>query len=75
MEMFNEVWVDCPDCGKNEGYMKIPQVTFGFGNFNLSDRTTLEDLERHEFDDLMNYIKEDKFVCDNCENVFNPLLD
>ena len=37
MSMFNEVFDDCPNCGKHSGYLQIDQLVLGFGEFDLAD--------------------------------------
>lgn len=75
MGMYNEVWCGCPECRTGFGYMQIPQVVLGFGNFDLDDPTTLEELEINEEERFYRYVREDNFICQRCENVFNPLRD
>lgn len=69
MGMYNEVFKQCPECGKY-GYMQIPQIVLGFGNFYLDDITTLRDLSNEDLLQLKEYVKDGNFRCE-CGNFFN----
>jgi hypothetical protein len=40
--MYNEVFDDCPHCGKHTGYLQIHQIVLGFGEFDLADLAYLK---------------------------------
>jgi hypothetical protein len=64
MGMYNEVYKQCPQCGQ-QCYMQISQVVLGFGNFNLDNPSSMEDLthsQKQEFAEIMND-EEKKFWC------------
>ena len=50
MGMFNEVFDNCPDCGRHTGYLQIRQIVLGFGNFDLADLAWLK--VRHDRGDF-----------------------
>jgi len=74
MGMYNEVFCRCPKCG-GRGYMQISQLVFGFGEFDLDNYHTLEDLDNDQLLELRAMVLNKDFVCDDCENVFNPYKD
>lgn len=74
MGMYNEVYCRCPKCG-GLGYMQISQIVLGFGEFNIQDRTTLEDLTSDQLEQLHEEVSEEQFECQSCNAQFNPLTN
>lgn len=74
MGMYNEVWANCPKC-PGQGYMQIPQVVLGFGNFHVDDPSTFEDLEFDKILDIDSLIAKEMFYCQSCSFAFNPVRD
>lgn len=72
MGMYNEVFKNCPKCG-GVCKVKIPQITLGFGGFNLDDLDSLaKDLDESELQQLHTVVKDYKFFCqyDKCGHSF-----
>lgn len=73
MGMYNEVYCACPKCGA-QAEMQVHQIVGGFGQFNIQDRSTLENLTPDQLQELHDAVCEEKFVCPNCHKHFNPLV-
>jgi hypothetical protein len=77
MGMYNEVFDTCPSCGKHSGYLQIAQVVLGFGNFDLSDLSTLHrryqagDLSKEDLDRLASCLEDETFYCSESDNPCN----
>jgi len=69
MGMYNEVFCECPCCGKL-AYTQIGQIVSGFGGFNLGDPDSLMDLSKDQLKDLREAIDDTYFECENCGNYF-----
>lgn len=50
MGMYNEVFDECPQCGKRSGYLQISQLVLGFGEFDIADLAYLK--KRYDRGDL-----------------------
>lgn len=85
MGMYNEALMPCPKCERGIGYMQIPQIVMGFGEFRLNAPESLaRKLNTEQMIKLREYVQEDDFVCgggglaypgDGCGHVFNPFTD
>lgn len=73
MGMYNEVYCTCPKCGAC-AEMQIHQIVSGFGEFNIQDRTTLEELTQDQLQELHDAVCKGKFGCPKCHKQFNPLV-
>lgn len=62
--MYNEVFKKCPNCRDGVGYMQISQIVLGFGNFDLDDPNSLNDLSLEELRELRSAVLQDSFACD-----------
>jgi hypothetical protein len=65
MGMYNEVFKQCPECGRR-CYQQIPQVVLGFGGFDLDRPSSMEDLtveERGHLSEILNSENYKKFYC------------
>lgn len=71
MGMFNEVHKKCPDCG-HKATMQIQQITLGFGNFDLDNPSSMDELSVEELYLLYEYVVEEYqlFECENCNTSF-----
>lgn len=73
MGMFNEVHKNCYNCGAR-CTIQIPQVTMGFGNFDLEQPNSdnIQDLTREQKLELKEYVEEESFYCghDSCNSSF-----
>lgn len=72
MGMYNEVFKECPECG-GKMYLQIPQVVYGFGGFDIDDKSTFQDLTVHELEKLKEYLRGETFSCqdEDCYNTWN----
>jgi len=71
MGMYNEVFKACPEC-HSSAIMQIPQITLGFGGFNLDDPESIaKELTPEEIDQLIEYVKDKHryFECP-CQHIF-----
>jgi len=64
MGMYNEVYKDCPECGK-PCYIQISQVVLGFGGFRLDRPESMEDLTQDQKEYLAEILNREgvKFWC------------
>jgi len=70
MGMYNEVFKSCPECG-TQCEIQIPQVVLGFGGFNLDNLDTLKQLSEKEVLTLKDYLSDETFWCEKCNNPFS----
>lgn len=64
MGMFNEVYANCPKCGRHRGgYAQIRQLVNGYGGFCLNEPSTLTDLGRKELRELSVLLRTQNLVC------------
>lgn len=73
--MYNEVHKRCYNCGAR-CTIQIPQVVLGFGDFNLDNPTSIEDLTPQEKKKLAEYVNRESFYCghDSCNSAFEVEL-
>ena len=70
MGMFNEVYANCPDCGKR-CEAQIREMVDGFGEFDLEDPDDLQSrLDEEQLLKLARETKELLFCCDDCKSGF-----
>ena len=63
MGMYNEVRKDCPKCGTT-CHIQISQVVLGFGEFNLDDLETFEELDESELRHFKRCVEDKVFMCE-----------
>ena len=69
MGMFNEVFCTCPECD-GVGYLQIPQLVLGFGEFHIDNPETLLELSYDDLNVLKNLLDKEEFSCQKCGNYF-----
>ena len=65
MGMYNEVFKNCPDCGRR-CMIQIHQVVLGFGEFHLDQPWNLEKFTMKELKEVREAIEGEYFNCDDC---------
>ena len=69
MGMYNEVWCECPCCGKS-AYTQIAQIGPGFGGYNLNNPDSMLELDEDQLIALKECVEEAWFECEHCGNHF-----